>query len=102
MQQELGGMAGVFFENLNACCVLKLEHRIEGIERESDKMGAWWNPAMEQQAQDRIHRLGQVRGCGGGNGERGFVQLSRDLPFFMSARHVRTCVLEATWSCAMF
>ena len=25
-------------------------------------MDPWWNPAVEQQAQDRIHRLGQVRG----------------------------------------
>jgi DNA repair protein RAD16 len=24
-------------------------------------MDPWWNPAVEQQAQDRIHRLGQVR-----------------------------------------
>lgn len=23
-------------------------------------MDPWWNPAVEQQAQDRIHRLGQV------------------------------------------
>lgn len=24
-------------------------------------MDPWWNPAMEQQAQDRIHRLGQYK-----------------------------------------
>lgn len=24
-------------------------------------MDPWWNPAVEQQAQDRIHRLGQFR-----------------------------------------
>jgi hypothetical protein len=26
-------------------------------------MDPWWNPAVEQQAQDRIHRLGQVSGA---------------------------------------
>lgn len=24
-------------------------------------MDPWWNPAVEQQAQDRIHRLGQYK-----------------------------------------
>ena len=24
-------------------------------------MDVWWNPAVEQQAQDRVHRIGQFK-----------------------------------------
>jgi hypothetical protein len=40
-------------------------------------MDPWWNPAVEQQAQDRIHRLGQVRqGAGGCSCQVGCTGLS--------------------------
>ena len=44
-------------------------------------MDPWWNPAVEQQAQDRIHRLGQHRGvtsvrlCVAGSVEQRIVKL---------------------------
>jgi DNA repair protein RAD16 len=44
-------------------------------------MDPWWNPAVEQQAQDRIHRLGQhraveaVRLCVAGSVEQRIVKL---------------------------
>lgn len=43
-------------------------------------MDPWWNPAVEEQAMDRVHRLGQTRPVqvgGGERGKRGMWQLSR-------------------------
>lgn len=50
------------FSNLSLLVNAFIKYRLEIFDGfQVFLMDPWWNPAVEQQAQDRIHRLGQFK-----------------------------------------